>query len=218
MTPTEMKYEMDLQLKVVKEAMKVPFITLDYSKLLTDSQTDFVLIAYNTFDRTELEKKVLTALVTGYSITSFKISTYNFPNSYIAVLPTDVLFVLEEHAALQGVTKPAEVQPVKYDYYNTNINNPFTNPYSELVWRLDFGGNHELITDGTAPTSYSLRYIARPNDIDADSTTDCQVNSFFHKAIVDGAVKAAIAVIAREAALRAPQQQPAQQKSEAAAS
>ena len=207
MTTAEMKYELGLELKSVKEMMQEPFITFDFSKLLSKSQNEFVLLAYNTFDRTELEKKVLANLVSNSIVTTFTSGTSNYTNGVGITLPTDMLFVLEEHATLSGVTNPAEVQPIKYDYYNTNINNPFANPYDELVWRLDYNGEHELITDGSTITQYNLRYIARPNDIDVDSTTECQVNSFFHRAIVSGAAKEAFAIIAKKAALEQPRQQ-----------
>jgi len=211
MTPTEMKYELGLQLKTILSILPEPFITLDFSKLLSDSQNEFVLMAYNTFDRTELEKKILTSLISRYTTTVFTDNTSNYANGVTVALPTNLLFALEEHVILSGIVAPATVVPIKYDYYNTNINNPFVNPYDELVWRLDFNGQHELITNGSIITSYSIRYIARPNDINVDSDIECQVNSFFHRTIVDGAAKKALTIIAKRAALEQPRQQQPQQ-------
>ena len=83
--------------------------------------------------------------------------------------------------------------------YALNIDNPYTKPYTDLVWRMDHGSTgayhkrHELITDGVVSlTSYSLRYIKRPLVIDIVAKNTCELDPLAHDDVVDLAVQIAI--------------------------
>ena len=81
------------------------------------------------------------------------------------------------------------------------------------MWRLDYGGAHELITNGTAPKSYQVRYVRAPKNIDITSGQTAELNAVFHDDIVDLAVKYALATVMKIEGIRqsAQQQQKEQQ-------
>ena len=99
----------------------------------------------------------------------------------------------------------ANIKPVTHDEYNVNKNNPFKQPYEQLLWRMDYGNStavpsHEIVTDGTIYVKYySLRYYRKPlpiivgniapKTIDGLSAiTQCELNSIIHREIIDEAV------------------------------
>lgn len=227
MTAAEMKYEIDIRLKGLPEEFKKLFITLDYSKYLSESQVDFFLAAYKTFDRTELEKKIMPNLVMNFKQTSFALASVdNLPNGTFVQLPDGFEFTLDEFATLTDTTGIALVYPIQYNYYVSNVDNPFKSPYEELVWRLDYGGGnpnnikvHELITDGIHNLiSYTVRYLRKPVDINVDTGTDCEINPLYHNVIVNSAVKKMLEVVyqlynaEKEKNKQRQQQQPQEQE------
>ena len=70
---------------------------------------------------------------------------------------------------------------------------------TELIWRLDYMGWHQLITDGDYPiNSYICSYIAKPNDISISLNTTSQLNVITHNKIVDIAIGLAAPKLPRE--------------------
>ena len=204
MNAAEMNFEIDLKLKGLPDVAQRMFISLDRNKFLNEAQDEFFIMAYNTFDRTELEKKTLSKLVTSLDIISFSSSSSNFPNGVTANIPDTCKFVIEEYviftnpiprptgttANITSADEIVSVKPIKYSYYISNIDNPFNQPYEGLVWRLDFGGNHELITDGKHTiASYTIKYFRQPVAIDLINDIDCEINPLYHRLIVNNAVK-----------------------------
>lgn len=117
-------------------------------------------------------------------------------NGIFLDLPDNFMFSGEELALLDG--SYVNIKPINMDYYNLNINNPYKNPNSELVWRMEHNSNiRELITDGSSTlTKYYLRYLKSPDDIvvnskDTSSNVDSELNVNLHDNIVDVAVKIA---------------------------
>ena len=197
MTATEMKYEIDMRLRGLPDEAKKQFITLDYNKYLNDAMLKFFLTAYSTIDRTELEKKVLSKLIVPFSTTTFTNDPDNFPNGVTVALPKDFDFTLLEYAKYKGIEKPVEVHAIGYNNYVTNIDNPFKQPYAELVWRIDYEGKHELIAgQGFQIEKYTTRYLRKPVAIDVNNGIDCEINELYHNVIVDAAVEAIVKTIA----------------------
>lgn len=213
MNTSELVYALELELKSVENIARELFITLDYSMLLTEAQLDFVIEAYKSFDRTELERKVLSNLVKSSELTLADNTVDNLPNGYSVTLPTDCMYVLEEHARFVANGSLVHVLPKTYDSYLIDKDNPFKCPFSGLIWRLDIEGNHELVTHGTKPVSYTIRYIKRPANVDVNTGVTLEINQDFHKKIVNLAAAKAFAIIQRAAALQ-QQQQTKQQKEE----
>jgi hypothetical protein len=172
--------------------------------------TKFFISAYNTMDRTELEKKVMSKLVTPYTTTTFTHDVDNMPNGYSVSLPAGFEFALTEFAKLSTLTDVTQVLPIRYNEYVTNVPNPFKQPYEKLIWRLDYEGKHELIIPSNYTLmSYTIRYLRKPVDIDVNNGVDCEINTLYHAVIVDSAVAAILKTITEfmsKQPQRAPQQ------------
>jgi hypothetical protein len=191
MTAPEMKFEFDLRLKALADIRYELFDTLEINRLFRESERDLILKYYSVFDRSELEKKVLSNLIANYVVSIIPVvSATNLPNGHFIPLPTDMFLALEESARLQDITEPAQVKPITYDMYITSVRNPFKNPCGRLVWRLDYTGNkHELITDGATLLSYQMRYIRHSVPIDVDNDVASEINADFHIEIVNNSAK-----------------------------
>ena len=113
------------------------------------------------------------------------------------------------------------VRPITHDEISINTDNPFKQPYDEMVWRLDYSSvtssvtpkRMELITDGTYTVEeYVIRYYKRPPPIltpcpptypaftidgiaSSLTGTDCVLDSITHRGIVDEAVRLAVAAL-----------------------
>ena len=137
------------------------------------------------------------------------------PNGVLLDLPEGFLYAIEESAKSSASgTKEITVKPITHDEYLSNINNPYKNPYSNLVWRMDFSRSvqpsgvspysrkrTELITNGaTSLLSYRLRYLSAPSPIVVDDITlsnqrHCLLDESIHSEIVDEAVVIAAAAV-----------------------
>ena len=218
MTAAELKYNFDIKLKALTDIKDIMFESVDINRLMAEAEIEFIRMAYQSFDRTELERKLVGNLVTTYLTGVFMQNAGLMGSSSWAVsMPADMMYVLEESVVIGSVT--VMVKPVTYDRYLRDISNPFKNPCSELVWRLDYGGTsgysgysgygqyyHELVTDGSIPSSYRARYIRTPVAIDIDNDVTSEVHPNYHLEIVNGAVKLALEIIN----LRAQMQQKSQ--------
>jgi len=133
------------------------------------------------------------------------------PNSFFCNLPENCFIALKEECSVtytdscgSNVTERVPVKPVKEDYYNANINNPYKRPYEQLIWRLDREKQditqplsatnrkrHELVLfAGATFVDYRLTYYRRPKDVDLTDTTDfCEFDPMHHERIADIAVE-----------------------------
>jgi len=190
-------------------------------------------------DLSELTKSVLlrsftgaTALGVTGAMEAFT-GSYNLPNGNFWKLPANFMWSLSESADITLLSTNSQytctgtpykitnrkVIPKTHDEYQADINNPFSKPYYDLLWRIDYSRQdtttgvsgttnqkrHELITDGTYTVdSYRLRYVSRPVDIVpftlADTSTvtassaDCQLDPSIHREIINEAVRIAVSV------------------------
>lgn len=213
MTALELKEAFLQQYDAITNFAAPGYEDSEISAFLTDAQLALVKKLILTGDRTELEKKVLSNLVTPYSTSTFYSDSNNFPNGVYVSLPLDVIAVWQEYVLYENANTPIKVKPVTYDRYIVDINNPYQNPSPELVWRLDTGGKHELITDGAHKVGkYNIRYVRMPLNIDITNGVTSELTIAFHDNVVSDAVQAAIQTITRNQGLKQPTQQPRSQE------
>lgn len=193
MTALEMKYKFDIKMRQLLKSLNHPFSTSEVNRLLNESQLKIVRAYSDMFDRNEDVRKILSVLVNSYSTTTLA-SSVAHPNSVLVALP-DLLNVVSETV---NESNNIKIKPMSHDEYIVNINNPFKQPDTNNVWRLDSNDSQELITDGTLViTSYRCSYIGMPPDIDIDNDIDCVLQSQIHEDIVDRAIRLALTIINR---------------------
>jgi hypothetical protein len=160
-------------------------------------------------EETEKRSKDLVELKDHSVVTVFVSGDH--PNSYICDLPDTFWLTLKEECTITytnscntSVTERIPVKPIKEDYYNANIKNPFKKPYEELIWRIDRErGNiaqgisltnrkrHELVLfTGATISDYRVSYYRRPKTIDLSNNNDfCEFDPMHHEKIADIAVE-----------------------------
>ena len=145
--------------------------------------------------------------------------------------PTGVIFDLPPlflYAVQEGVktslepTRFVEVMPITHDYYYSNIDNPFKQPWKNSLWRLDISrkikgtGLEDGTTDNEASTpkrvelirptdqvnitDYFVRYLKYPRRIVVDVKTPAnqvssELDESLHNEIVAAAVRIAVATM-----------------------
>jgi hypothetical protein len=138
------------------------------------------------------------------------------PNSYFVDLPLDFWVALKEELDISYTNSCGDivsdsripVKPIKEDYYNANVKNPYKRPYKELVWRFDrertdistqasntnSKRNEIILFDGATPDNYRVSYYRAPLDIvdPAVSSSFCEFDEMHHEKIADLAVELAM--------------------------
>ena len=197
MTALEMKYEFDIKLRDVLKALNHPFTTHEISRFLNGAQLKLVQEYSRHFEENEEVRKVLSVLVDHYSTTTFTTDTTNHTNGKYVTLPGDFIATVSE--LINGSIR---VKPMTLDEYSVNINNPFKEPSTTLVWRLDRDDKHELITNGTVTlTEYEMNYVSIPPDIDIDNSVNCVLSETVQEDIIDKAVQDALIILSRKTQL-----------------
>ena len=124
----------------------------------------------------------------------------NKPYSYVAELPIDYWFTVQEETTCQfqditgttTINKRKGVTQCTHDTYSSQIENPYSEHkihYEEAKpLRLISGNSVELITDGNyTVTFYYIRYIRKPLAISVNSEP-CDLPEHTHSEIVTKAV------------------------------
>lgn len=198
----------------------------DYSFHFNRSQQEFIFTNYDAkgnpkgegAEATELRSKQLVQLKDHAVISTF--TTGDHPYSKFVNLPADLWVALKEECDISytdncnnTVSKRTKVKPISEDYYNSNINNPYKQPYSELIWRIDRErGNinatlsstnpsrHEIVLFNTAtPINYRISYYRRPKDVDLNDPSDfCELDPVLHMSLADKAVEMMMQTVGRE--------------------
>jgi hypothetical protein len=163
-------------------------------------------------EATEKRRKDLSELVRGADISASSNSsdqTGVFPNGVFFDLPEDFLYTLVEEITISHEDScfdgnRIKVKPITHDEYTANLSNPFKKPDTTTVWRMDFSHDtvngtdalrHEIITDAaTTITTYHVRYIKIPEDIDLINGTTSELHEAMHPEIVDIAVRIATGI------------------------
>ena len=206
---------------------KAPGLT-EYEKsvFLSRAQESIVQMLYDgtirdSFEETEEVTKSLATLVRQATLTPS--SSTQLPKicskSYIFALPTDLLFRTYESCILTSDTlcgSPVEVSvvPVTQDEFWRTQRNPFKGAGTRKVLRLAYASNsvaggtlseqdYSEIVSCFPVTSYTVRYISKPNPIILENLTGglsingettartCELPEVMHPLILDAAVKAA---------------------------
>ena len=198
----QLRFEQRLQNHINKT---LDIRTIDTEFYLNEGLRRFVDDWYSQYETSEAARKRLGALVVSTTVVSVGNGTY--PLGTLYNLPADCKYVVQERAtiALQNchnapsVKTGVTVKPVKLDYYNFHIDNPFKKPYNDLIWRIDSGSRqHELIrgSDTTSITIYYITYIKNPAAITllsgTPATSSCEILAEYHEEIVDKAIDVAI--------------------------
>lgn len=151
---------------------------------LSDAQEQFVeQRAYgNNFKRMSLEEtqkrvKDLQSITYNAVINPLAQQAANKPNGYFVELPLDYRHAINEEVTLtysscnNSVTERVPVIALTHDRYNKTVNNPFSKPSIQKVYRLPYGrfnGREHfeiIIPPNTTLVNYILRYIKNPDKI-----------------------------------------------------
>jgi hypothetical protein len=139
------------------------------SVYLTTAQLEIIKSYYDPksnrkqvgFERSEKRRVDLKELIRNYKSNLPIDSTDNIsPDSQFFRIPSDTFLIIQEQAILSSENdcldgKLSRVDPQTYDEYNIQKDNPFRQPDSNFIWRLDYysqqGGtkNVELISPYT---------------------------------------------------------------------
>ena len=201
------------------------------SVFLTQAQEEFVIGYYSgvnpfglSFEEVEEIRRYLDKLVKTYE-TEETVEDYDLNNisfltgkykSYFFELPTGLWYITYEGALLTGDFKCddsrteiyAKVYPVRQDYLNSILNNPFRGPSKDRVLRLDSGNNIVELISQFEVKKYKIRYLSKPSPIITTSLavsadynlsingisvrTECELHEALHKKILDRAVQLAL--------------------------
>lgn len=203
-----------------KASNKIDIALDEYEKsmFLTKAQEELVLEVYtgkniysDSFERTEEARRYLNKLVKTIIISNKLSGLLGLSDtSTFFQLPEDVWFITYESAVLKDERlgcldgEEALVIPVTQDDYYKIVDNPFRGPSKSRALRLDIEDNIVEIVSDYNIDRYIVRYISKPKPIilsdldgltinDIGVRTECELNSAFHRNILERAVRLAIA-------------------------
>lgn len=239
MTANEMKFNFQLKFDSLFEFSAPAYDDRQISYLLTEAQFRVFIKRYNPFAnkyragfedneqrRRDLEQLIKPALYSTVDtipdgVEEITLSAHQggvHPNGVFLDMPEDFLYAVEEAAKLEGQPKEAWVRPVKHDEYLANINNPYKQPYKDLIWRMDISRYQHaegtsiaatakrtelILPDGYNLEHYRVRYLSTPpaivcDEFDPDNQKHCILDETLHREIVDEAVIIAQAAVKPE--------------------
>ena len=173
------------------------------------------------FENTEKRRRELNELVKTNESTTIITSSDNIVSgSVFFKIPDDVFYILNEQIKLTSTdtclnNKYITIKPTTHDEILVDLKNPFRKPNKNKALRLDLSsiGSDKVVEIVTAytPSSYKLRYVKKPKPIivgnfESDPNlsglgllvdglnviTECELNSEFHREILNRAVQLAI--------------------------
>ncbi len=210
MTANEMKDQLLILIDKIFQLAAPAYDETAISKILTEAQHRVITKDIPRFESSERVRANLEEFIKEATVSASSSQTGVHTNGTFYDMPTDFFLAVEERANTAAVTD-IKVKPIKHDFYIINKSNPYKQPNiastTEVYWRMDFSREThavgvsaatpkrvELITEGTAVTSYKIRYIVSPPDIVVDTiTVSNQVHSILdenvHYEIVREAAK-----------------------------
>jgi len=218
MTNAEILNYMLVRYDVVISSGAPGYEDADLSLFFNKAQKVFIKSLYNEngnparigAEENEKRSKDLSELKDHSVISTFTTGDHGAV-SYFVELPVNFWLTLKEECSITynnicnvSVTERVPVKPIKEDYYNANIKNPYKKPYSEQLWRLDRERTntalvlsstnlkrHELIVfNGATPINYRVSYYRRPKQVDLTNINDyCELDPMNHEKIADIAVE-----------------------------
>lgn len=139
------------------------FEDFQYSYALSQAQDEFIKDKYNYksnvlnegFEQSEKRRKDLAQLVKTGVIYAQDINNKDFfrgvsnqPNGSFWILPEDCLWAIQEYVFWNTtgcyLDKRIKVKPVTHDEFNILVENEFTKPYEQLVFRLDHSSEFSI--------------------------------------------------------------------------
>lgn len=184
-----------------------PLQSHEMQDFLNEAQEMVLQELYEEFEQSEKIRTELSPLVKNQVFSSFTTgSAEGHTNGYIVDIPNEVLYPVGERCNISYIdcnsvsqTIESKVLPFTHDEYIMNVNNPYTKPSKDILWRMELGASgsyykrHEIITDGSITlNSYNLRYIKRPTDLNLITTNTSELDPSVHDQIVDLAVQIAL--------------------------
>lgn len=191
------------------------------SVFLTNAQEEVIIGMYNgknpfgdSFERTEEIRRYLSDLIKTYETTEKVVDDSYKGLSKTSVffeLPSDLWFITYESIDLKddnlGCSKEENISviPITQDEYHRIGKNPFRGTNERKALRLDYSGKVVEIISKYNIEKYLVRYLSKPAPIILTDLTDnlsingvskkseCELNPVIHRAILDKAVKLAIA-------------------------
>ena len=163
------------------------------------------------FEQTEKLKRYLSILVKDIKLDKYldkdvPVGMESFSKFFR--LPSDLLYITQENLNIKTSdcynNTNIMVTPVKQDYYQKQVNNPFRGLNTTRALRLDIGDNIVEIVCTNDINYYYVRYISKPSPIilvnlpndlyinGINTATECKLNVFLHKNILEEAVKLAL--------------------------
>jgi len=153
---------------------------------LSDAQEQFISQRAfgNNYKRESLEEtqkrvKDLQSLTKNAEIVPLASAPENKPNGVFVELPSDYRYAINEEVQVgytdcntTASTARIKVLALTHDKYNDTIDNPFSKPNLNKVYRLPFGRfnskeHFELVSStGVTISKYYLRYLKNPAKID----------------------------------------------------
>lgn len=191
------------------------------SLFLTEAQEAVVLSLYNGnaelgngFESTESVREYLSPLVRNVTLKTDVYGCGMDTRSVFFEVPEDVWFKTGEKAVISDSSlecngcdkREVDVVPVTQDALYKTKNSPFRGPNNRRVLRLDSGPYTVELISNYPISSYTLRYLAKPDPIILDNLTDglsingktnaqtCKLNPVLHRTILLKAVELAKAV------------------------
>ena len=226
MTTSEFKNEFLIHYNAISTNSAPGLDDYEISVFLTKAQLEIVKNYYNPkgnkykegFENSEKRRVDLEELVKPHVSTTIITSANGIStNSKFFKIPDDVFLIVYESAKIQSTDCNSgnylDVEPITHDEYAIQKNNPFKNPDSSTIWRLNISKiGSDKVVELVSPysiTEYKLRYIKFPKPIILSNLTtgfpsegltiDGQVtpqtselDTSIHREILDRAVELAL--------------------------
>lgn len=226
MTLSEFKNEFQIHYNAIATQSAPGLDDYEISVFLTKAQLEIIKNYYNPkgnkykegFESSEKRRVDLKELVET-EITTTTISSFDglSENSVFYVIPDEVFLIIYETVIFKdtncNIRKQITVIPKTHDEYNLQLDNPFKNPDSKTVWRVNISKLQnkkvvELISEYPIQ-EYQLRYIKYPKPIiisdlnllfpgenltidSLSGPSECELDPEIHREIIDRAVELAL--------------------------
>jgi len=201
MTVNQIRDETELLYESINSSAAPGFINAEWEIILTAAQRKVVFdilkegVTRNSFNMLAIEKLIQPDTYTSFSADTFfknsDDSAAQTINTGVKAFESKFFWVLDEYADTATDTN-IRLDRISFDFYRTNIDNPFRKPNSEDgFWLLQYNNQPVFITDGTTITKYSIIGAYHPDNYNLTMGGTCVLNEGVHSRIVEKAVELA---------------------------
>lgn len=201
MTPVEMQYAFDSEMRAHKKLIGINLASSDILLYLNRAQEELIRKHFALYNFEASSRKYLSQLVgeqhfngSGFGWTANRLSPSNLTldlpiNYHHSILDQVTLF----DGSTNWIARVVEVLPT---YYNLHYNDPYKQPYRDMVWKMILGspitpGSMEIqITFPTGYTivSYNCIYLQYPQNLTFTNNVPSQLDVALHYELVRLAV------------------------------